>query len=380
MIPDVGRILEACASLGCLYLFLSLAVVLFWRSAPERNRRDGGEAVTIMKPLHGSEPRLVECLSSFCTQDYNGPTQLVFGIQDRNDAGALAAAKEIKAKFPALPVTITIDESVHGTNAKISNLINMEPAAANDILLVADSDILAPPNHVEQVVALLQKPGAGAVSFLYHGEGAAGFWSRLSAQCINAHFLPNVLVGMKLGLAKPCFGSTVALRRETLNAIGGFEAFANHLADDYAIGEAVRATGQSVEISSFSVAHICSEESARELMDHQLRWARTIRTIDLPGYLGSFIANPFIIACLGIAARNHYCLGIAALALFLRLALCKAVEQSFRLKTQDYWMVPITDLISFSVYVWSFFGSAVTWKRAHYDVLSDGTLAHSREG
>ena len=56
------------------------------------------------------------------------------------------------------------------------------------------------------------------------------------------------MVGMALGLAKPCFGSTIALKREALNAIGGFEAFANQLADDYAIGAAVE--GQDIPLRS----------------------------------------------------------------------------------------------------------------------------------
>jgi ceramide glucosyltransferase len=76
---------------------------------------------------------------------------------------------------------------------------------------------------------------------------------------IDYHFLPDVLVGLALGLARPCFGSTIALRRETLAAIGGFEAFLSYLADDYAMGEAVRATGMRVAIPPFVVAHACAE-------------------------------------------------------------------------------------------------------------------------
>ena len=115
--------------------------------------------------------------------------------------------------------------------------------AKHDILIAVDSDILAPPDYLEQVAALLQKPGAGGVSVLYYGELAGPVWSRFAALCINTHFLPNVMVGTALGLAKPCFGSTIAVKREVLERIGGFEAFADQLADDYAIGAAVRKAG-----------------------------------------------------------------------------------------------------------------------------------------
>jgi ceramide glucosyltransferase len=337
------------------------------------------EPVTILKPLYGREPRLEECLTSFCTQSYAAPVQIVFGLHDRADP-ALPIVQSVKASHASLPAVIVIDGKSHGINAKVSNLINMSAAAEHGILIAADSDILVDEEYTGRIVRLLQKPGVGAVSVLYHGEATGTPWSRMAALLINTQFLPNVLVGIALNLAKPCFGSTIALRRKTLRAIGGFELFSNQLADDYLIGEAVRRLDQKVEIGTFSVAHVCHEASLRDLLNHQLRWARTVKSIDLPGYLGSFIAQPFALALLGIACGNAYCPAIAALALGLRLVLGKVVERKSGLARQAYWMLPVTDLVSFAVFVWSFFGTGVTWKNTHYSVLSDGTLAGSREG
>ena len=375
MFPVIGSICAAAASLGCFYLAAAIGVILFRKR--KQRARPRPEPVTILKPLHGAEPRLAECLTSFCVQDYPAPIQIIFGLQDGNDL-ALAIAKSIKEKFPGLDIGITVDATAHGANAKISNLINMNATAKHDILIAVDSDILAPPDYLEQVVALLQKRGAGGVSVLYYGELAGAVWSRLGATWINTHFLPSVMVGTALGLAKPCFGSTIALKREALEQIGGFEAFADQLADDYAIGAAVRKAGLTVEIGPATVGHVCHEESFRDLLRHQLRWARTIRSIDFPGYLGSLVSHPLAWALLGIAFGNATCLGLAGLALCLRFALCKAVERSFDLQQQDYWMLPVTDLIAFGVFVWSFFGTSVTWKRASFTVLGDGTLAHTR--
>ena len=286
MLAIIGSICAAVASLGCLYLAVAIAVIFF------RTRKQKAcpkpEPVTILKPLHGAEPRLAECLASFCVQDYPAPIQIIFGLQDGNDP-ALAIAKSLQEKFPGLDIGITVDATAHGTNAKISNLINMNATAKHDILIAVDSDILAPPDYLQQVVALLQKPGAGGVSVLYYGKSAGPVWSRLGAAWIDTHFLPSVMVGMALGMAKPCFGSTIALKREALERIGGFQAFADQLADDYAIGAAARKAGFSVEIGPSTVGHVCHEETFRDLLRHQLRWARTIRSIDLPGYLGSLI-------------------------------------------------------------------------------------------
>ncbi len=373
MISQFGGICAAVACLGCLYLVAAILIVLLRPRGC--NAAAAPEAVTILKPLHGDEPSLAECLTSFCVQDYGAPVQIVFGLHDGADQ-ALPVAQRVKSRLPDADMAIAVDGASHGTNAKVTNLINMQRAAAHDILIAADSDILVPPDYLRNVVALLQKPGAGAVTVLYTGEAEGPVWSKFASLGINTHFLPNVLVGLALGLAKPCFGSTIALRRKTLEAIGGFEAFANQLADDYAIGAAVRKMGLSVEIGATSVAHVCHEESFLDLFRHQLRWARTVRSIDLPGYLGSFVAHPFALAVLGAAAGNGACLALAALAVGLRISVCMAVERSFKLGRQDYWLLPAADLLAFAVFVWSLCGTGISWKRASYDVLADGTLVN----
>jgi ceramide glucosyltransferase len=379
VIADIGNLCAAFAALGCVYLIAAIAAVTAWKPSRDAELPLRPEPVTILKPLYGREPRLEECLNSFCAQNYAAPIQIVFGLHDRVDP-ALPVVQSVKASHASLPVFIVIDGRSHGINAKVSNLINMTAAAEHDILIAADSDILVKEDYTARIVRLLQKPDAGAVTVLYHGEATESPWSRIAALLINTHFLPNVLVGTALNLAKPCFGSTIALRRKTLRAIGGFEAFSNQLADDYLIGEAVRRLDQKVEIGALSVAHVCHEESLRDLLRHQLRWARTIKSIDLPGHLGSFIAQPFALALLGIASGNGYCPAIAALALGLRLALCKIVERKSGLGRQAYWMVPVADLVSFAVFIWSLLGTDVTWKQTRYTVLSDGTLAGSSEG
>ena len=122
--------------------------------------------------------------------------------------------------------------------------------------MLADSDIVVEPDYLARVVAALGEPGVGLVTCLYRGLANAGSWSRLAAAAIDLHFLPSVLVGVTAGLAQPCFGSTIALRRETLEAIGGFAAFNDQLADDYAIGAAVRRLGLRSAIPPMLVGHL----------------------------------------------------------------------------------------------------------------------------
>ncbi|MFX8911006.1 glycosyltransferase, partial [Acinetobacter baumannii] len=79
----------------------------------------------------------------------------------------------------------------------------------------------------------------------------------------------------------------IAMRRETLEAIGGFDRFVDTLADDYAIGQAVRALGLKVVVPPVFVTHASIETSFAEVAKHELRWMATVRTVNAAGHVGS---------------------------------------------------------------------------------------------
>lgn len=368
----LASVFAAAALLGCIYLLLACALVL--RNAQARRKHAGVPVpVSILKPLHGAEPGLPERLASFCDQDYAGPVQIVCGTQDWADP-AIGVVNRLKAALPDRDIELKIDARAIGSNRKICNLNNIAEVARHDVLIAVDSDIEVGPSYLSDVVAELQKPGVGAVTCLYHGIGKNGLWSRLSALAINSHFLPNVVTALSLRLARPCFGSTIALRRETLEEIGGFGAFANCLADDYEIGNAVRATGRDVAIPSFTVGHACNPVELRQMFLDELRYARTIKTLDPLGYAGALITHPLPLALLAVALGSLHGVLLAVVAITCRVLLCRCVERTFGLPRHQTWLIPIRDLISFSVYVTSFFGAAVSWRGYKYRVLADGAL------
>jgi len=211
--------------------------------------------ITILKPLHGAEPDLCANLATFCRQDYPAAVQVVFGVADPADPGA-AAVRGLVAEFPDRDLELVISPRRHGANAKVSNLINMQSEARHELLIISDSDIGVSPDYLATVAASLGQPGVGLVTCLYRGAPATGIWSRLTAAGIDYHFLPNVLVGLKVGLATPCFGSTIALTKATLAQLGGLQSVADQLADDYALGMAVRRAGLKVAIPPFIVGHM----------------------------------------------------------------------------------------------------------------------------
>jgi ceramide glucosyltransferase len=271
-----------------------------------------------------------------------------------------------------------IDARAHGSNPKISNLINMMAAAKHDVLVMADSDMEVGPDYLARIVAELQRPGVGAVTCVYHGVPLSGRWSTHAALGINSHFLPNVVTAVTLHLDRPCFGSTIAISRSLLSRIGGLSAFADQLADDYEIGEAVRAAGYEVAIPPFTLGHACFHERLRGLFARELRAARTVRGIAPLGYAGAFVTHPFPLALAGTLLGGEYGLVVAAAALACRFALCICAERAFQLPRQPYWLIPSRDLLSFGVYVWSFFGMRVQWRGLRYRVAADGSLLSDR--
>jgi ceramide glucosyltransferase len=360
------------------------ALVAIWAAhAFQRAARGSPPAtyppVTILKPLHGAEPNLHAALSSFCLQNYPAPLQIVLGVADPADTAA-ATARRLIAELPDRDIALVIDPRRHGANAKVSNLINMQGQARHDVLLIADSDIAVSPDYLTGVAAALDQPDVGLVTCLYHGVPSTGLWSRLAAAAIDYHFLPNVLVGLKLRLATPCFGSTIAVRKSTLAGIGGLQSVADQLADDYALGMAVRRAGRKVAIPPLLVSHACAERSLRELLMHEIRWARTIRGVDSPGFAGLAITYAVPLALLGVILGGLTpAAWILAIALVCRFALQAELHRLFRLRNGIFWLGPIRDILSFTVFVASFFGRRVEWRGHRYAVNADQTLAYSSE-
>lgn len=380
LVSILGWLFVSLAFAGTAYALLAAWFVARHgaRPAPRATRFP---PLTVFKPLHGAEPALSENLESFFRQDYPGSFQILFGVHAADDA-AVPVVEVLRARYPDVDSALIVDERRHGTNPKVANLINMQSAARHDIWLLSDSDIAVAPDYLAKVVAALEPENVGAVTCLYTGWAAAGQASRLSAMGVSYQFLPNVMVGLGLNLAKPCFGSTIAIKGEVLRRIGGLEAFASQLADDNAIGAAVRAAGYEVVIPSFSVRHAATEKHWREWFEHELRWMRTIRLVDPAGHAGSLVTHAFPLGLLGLIVAGlgliSWPIPLTAFAatLLARAMLKWRIDASFAGPAGPYWLLPVRDVLSFVVFLTSLFGASVVWQNERLRVHADGALSN----
>ncbi|GJE52226.1 hypothetical protein GOFOIKOB_5294 [Methylobacterium tardum] len=371
------------AAAGCLYSLAAAFCASRYaaQAVPQLAPGAPRPSVTVLKPLCGLEPYLYENLETVLRQDYAGPVQVIFGVQKTNDP-AIGVVDRLRQAYPAARIDLVIDGRQHGSNRKVSNLINMAERIAHDVVVLADSDMLVRPDYLERLVAELSQDGVSGVTCLYHGVPAyRGLYDQLSTLAIDTHFLPNVVMGLSLGLAKPCFGSTIAFTRASLDAVGGFRSFRDDLADDYAIGAALRGLGGRVVIPSFSIGHTSVDTDLSGLWQHELRWNRTIRNVDPAGYAGSIVTHAFPLALLGavLPGAGTGALWVAAAALASRILLCRQVERAFGLAPHPYGLLPIRDILSFLNFAWAFMSGAVTWKGHDYHVVADGTLIPDAE-
>ncbi len=361
---------------GCVYLIVATIAVLYF---PARRSRceEPLVPVSVLKPLHGAEPGLSARLAAFCRQAYPASVQVVCGVRDHGDPAAVEVAQ--LCEVHAETIELSVNPHDHGCNRKVSNLTNMLVSARYDVIVLSDSDIEVGPDYLREVVAHLHSDAnVGAVTCLYHGVAAGGRWSQHSALAINGHLLPSIVTAVSLGLARPCFGATIALRRGLLRHLGGFESFADQLADDYAIGAAVRAAGYKVAIPAFSVGHLCFVDSLPALLAQELRAARTIRSINPVGYAGTLITHPFALALIAAFCEGGDAAPLAIGALALRGLLCAAVQHKFRLARQSYALLPARELLSFAVFVLSYCGATVRWRGFAYRVAEGGKLVAGR--
>ena len=407
MPPLTGKFLiEAVAAIGTIaslvfYFLSALSLTSFLADRRRALTQLSSTAiesppVSLLKPLKGVDPEMWESFCSHCEQDYP-QFQIVFGVSDPADP-AIELVHKLQANYPHLPIQLISCERILGTNIKVSNLVQMLPAARYDLFVVNDSDIRVPSDYLRKVVTPLANASVGLVTCLYRGIAAPTLGSHLEALGISTDFIPGVLTarfiekGLHFGL-----GATLAFRRRDLEVIGGFQPLLDYLADDYELGRRIASTGKKVELSAATVSTFLPAYTLGQFFRHQLRWSRTIRDARRSGYAGLIFTFglPWALATLLAAKGAIWAWLLLALTFVVRLVVGFVAadrvlddrshddrahhdRQTFRAKLiPNIFLLLLRDMLAPFIWAAGFMGKRIEWRGDLFD-LKDGRLTMAK--
>jgi ceramide glucosyltransferase len=349
--------------------------------------------VSILKSLKGLDPGMIDAFRSHCRQTYDGDVELLFGVSSLTDP-AVSAVEQLKREFPAHSIRLIRCPTLLGTNGKVSTLVQLAAQAHHNFLLINDSDITVSPRYLERIMAHFAPPlnesfpalhpgeaqkEVGLVTALYRGRAHGTLPSRLEALGIATDFQAGVLLskmiegGLHYGL-----GSTLAVSRDALDKIGGLLPLVDHLADDYELGVRVDQAGYCVALSAEVVETAIPAYRWRGFIDHQLRWARTVRDARPWGYAGLIFTHGLAWALLNVLASglSPLSLWLLGLSFFLRLTLAMMIGAQVLGDHQvlpNLWLLPLRDLVAMGVWVAGFAGNTIVWRGQRF-LLKSGKL------
>ncbi len=370
---------------GLGFLLLVLFTVRSFRRQPVPPVPAEWPTVSILKPVKGTDPQRYAAFASMCTQRYPGRFELLLGVADPGDAALLDDIERLKGEYPRVSVRTVLCGERLGANGKVSTLLQMVREALGEVLVINDADILAGQEYLSSVVAALVEPGVGLVTVPYFGRTAVEptVWARLEALGISTDLLPGVLAarlvdrGVRFGL-----GSTLALRRSTLDAIGGMAPLLDRIADDYELGARVDRAGFKVVLSPEVVATSVPQYNLRGFWEHQVRWWRTVRDARPWSFAGMAVSYAVPWALLNVVATGFALPSISLLSLVLLARVAVALNVGVGVLRdgqvlRDLWLLPLRDCVGLLLWAWSYAGNDVVWRGERF-WLRRGAMAQSK--
>jgi ceramide glucosyltransferase len=371
LIPAVG---------GSVYAVLCVLAVIRMRTRSRRLSKCAFSTwppVTVLKPVYGFEKNLKENLRSVCTQDY--PDYQVVVSAQRRDDPAIPLLREIEREFGAGRVTVAIEECRAGTNGKINNMIGGIKHARHDILVIGDSDILLKPDYLKTIVAPLADPEVGFVCTLYKAALADKWYEKVELLSLNADLMTNIIFAHITGTAKFCLGASTALRRSTLEEIGGLPALADYLVEDFEMGRRILSLGKKDVIIPYFIDTIIDLKGPQQWWGHQVYWDQNNRAARPVGFFSTVLLRAVPFALLYALARLADVTGLLVLmgAVAVRMTTA-AMVLGWGLRDREglrsLWLLPFRDVAGLVSFVLAYFKRTTVWREAHFVLTRDGRL------
>ncbi|HXX82323.1 MAG TPA: glycosyltransferase [Thermodesulfovibrionales bacterium] len=363
---------------GGIYCLVSMICVWdFFASKTNVARGTSYVPVSVLKPIKDLDPELRENLRSFSTQNYP-EYELLLGFTESTD-DAMPAAEEI-IRSSKCSARIVISHKALGVNQKVTNLHALFEAARYPLVAISDSDMRVDSSYLKYIAEeYCSDKNVGLITSLYKISDPASLGSALESLTVALDFIPSVLVARRLEGITFGLGASMMLSKDALKDIGGVSVLADYLADDYQIGNRLWKRGYKIILSRLVLENVIGNMSVSEYLVHQLRWARTYRACRPKGFIGYGITHvfPFSLLLLPLFGPSLLSLSIIGLVLILRFSLAIVMHKMvIRSKTWIRWsaLLPIKDLLSFCIWLSSFFGTKVFWRGSYYKIIKGGRI------
>lgn len=378
LLSTIAHSLAALTAASIIYcLVCIIAARRFFTESAVGNPPLDCPPVTILIPLCGADFKALDNYGSLCRQDYP-QFQIVFGVQDPGDS-SIEVVRHLMERFPEKDIALVVSEETLGENPKVSNLHNMFSQAKNEHIVIMDSDVRVGSDFLRSILAEFRNGEVGLVTCPYRAAEAPNLPSTFEAIGITGDFMPGVFVARLLEGVTFALGAAMLTTRERLLSIGGFAAFADDLADDYMLGNLINKAGHEVRLSRYVVGTMPVHSSFRAVVRHQVRWARGTRICRPLSYAGIIITHGTALGLLSMAAAGFSTpsIGLLFLALAARLTMAWTVGVSLMkdaILARNLWLLPLRDLLGFSIWCASFFGNTVEWRGKRFRLIRGGRL------
>lgn len=346
--------------------------------SPERERGKGGQVpVSILKPVRGVDAEAYQNFASFCRQDYPpSGYELLFGVADPDDP-VIPLIERLRREFPEVSIRLFVSQP-QGANRKACLLHHLAGQARHEVLVVSDSDMRVTPDYLRRVVAPLADPTIGLVTCPYIGVQALNLTAGLEALHMGVTFLPSIAVARKVIGMRFAMGASVAVRRRDLDAIGGFHALADYLADDYQLGARIAGLRLKVQLSDYVVKCVLGATRFRDQWDREVRWMRCAsvsRRLEYPGLLLSY-ATPLALTLTLLTGPTPESTQLLLGSLLLRWTVAWLVSGRTGDRESRRWLVwlPLRDLLSALTWIAGGLGRRITWRGEEYLLTSHGRM------
>ncbi len=374
LIPVIG---------GSVYSILSVwTIIRFFKSSRSdfKSNDEFQPPVTVLKPVKGLEKNLKSNLRTIGIQDYSN-YQVVYSVQDAEDP-ALTIIKEIQEELGTERISVVISTVQAGANGKVNNLLGAIEEARHDIIVISDSDTHLQPNYLKTLVAPLANPNVGCVCTLFKLTRAEQWFEKMELLTINEDFIPSVIFAQVTGASNACLGPSIAIRKSTLQELGGLESLADYLVEDYELGRRVWTSGKKMVILPYVIDAVVDLASWRQWWNHQVYWEQNTYLARPGAFIATILIRAvpfaFLFAMVQVGNPLGLLVVVGAIAIRLLTAGITSLELRDREGIKSLYLLPLRDIVGLIFWLLAFTQRTVVWRGTEFRLTSHGKMVPLR--